>query len=97
MRYLPLPKIGRALREWKTSTVRSDLTTLKERCAIMRIDWRRKLTSRKLWIAVAGLISGLILAFGGEQSAADTVSGVLLQLGSVVGYLIAESTADAAA
>ena len=26
----------------------------------MKIDWRRKLTSRKLWIALAGFIAGLI-------------------------------------
>ena len=24
----------------------------------MKIDWRRKLTSRKLWVATAGLLSG---------------------------------------
>ena len=61
-----------------------------------KTDVFRKLTSRKFWVAVAGLVSGLVLAFGGEQSTAETVSGVLLQLASVVGYLAAESTADAA-
>ena len=30
-----------------------------------KIDWKRKLTSRKLWVAVAGFVAGLILAFGG--------------------------------
>ena len=60
-------------------------------------DILRKLTSRKLWVAVAGLVSGLILAFGGEESVASTVSGVILQLASVVGYLVAEGRTDAAA
>lgn len=55
----------------------------------------RKLTSRKLWVALAGLISGLILAFGGDESTAATVSGVILQLASVVGYLVAEGLTDA--
>jgi hypothetical protein len=59
-------------------------------------DIIRKLTSRKLWVALAGLISGLILAFGGAESMAETVSGVLLQLASVVGYLLAEGLTDAA-
>lgn len=54
----------------------------------------RKLTSRKLWVAVAGLVSGLILAFGGDESVAETVSGVVLQAASVVGYLLAEGLAD---
>lgn len=55
----------------------------------------RKLTSRKLWVALAGLVSGLILAFGGDESIAETVSGVLLQAASVIGYLLAEGLADA--
>lgn len=59
-------------------------------------DIIRKLTSRKLWMALAGLISGLILAFGGSEGTAATVSGVILQLASVIGYLLAEGLADAA-
>lgn len=59
-------------------------------------DIIRKLTSRKLWVAIAGLISGLILAFGGEEGTAATVSGVVLQVASVIGYLLAEGLADAA-
>ena len=55
----------------------------------------RKLTSRKLWIAVAGLVSGLILAAGGQAGTAETVSGVILQAASVIGYLLAEGLADA--
>ena len=59
-------------------------------------DIIRKLTSRKLWVALAGLISGLILAFGGDESIAATVSGVILQAASVIGYLLAEGLSDAA-
>ena len=63
----------------------------------MNIDWKRKLTSRKLWLAVAGFVSGLIIAFGGAESTAATVSGVILQGASVIGYLLAEGLTDAAA
>ena len=61
-----------------------------------QIDWKRKLTSRKLWLAIAGFVSGLILAFGGQESTAATVSGCILQGASVVGYLLAEGLTDAA-
>jgi drug/metabolite transporter (DMT)-like permease len=57
----------------------------------------RKLTSRKFWMALIGLVSGLILAFGGSATTAETVSGVMLQLASVVGYVLAEGLTDAAA
>lgn len=56
----------------------------------------RKLTSRKLWLAVALFISGLITAFGGEGGVAETVSGCILQAGAVVSYIFAEGWADAA-
>ena len=55
-----------------------------------------KLTSRKLWLAVALFVSGLITAFGGEGDTAETVSGCIMQLASVVGYLLAEGLTDAA-
>lgn len=55
----------------------------------------RKLTSRKLWMAVALFVSGLITAFGGEAGVAETVSGCLMQAGAVVAYVLAEGWADA--
>lgn len=60
------------------------------------MDWKYKLTSRKLWMAVALFISGLILAFGGEKELAETVSGCILQGAAVLGYLLAEGLTDAA-
>ncbi len=62
----------------------------------MNINWKRKLTSRKFWLALAAFVSGLIVAFGGAESTANTVSGVLLQGAAVLGYLLAEGLTDAA-
>ena len=44
---------------------------------------------------MAGFISGLILAFGGAESTAATVSGCILQGAAVIGYLLAEGLTDA--
>ena len=63
----------------------------------MKIDWKRKLTSRKLWLAVAGFISGLILAFNGSAEIAETVGGCIMAGASVVGYILGEGLTDAAA
>ncbi len=62
----------------------------------MKIDWKKKLTSRKLWLAIAAFVSGLIIAFNGSAEVAETVSGVIMSGASVVGYLIAEGLADSA-
>lgn len=61
-----------------------------------REDIIRKLTSRKLWLAVSMFISGLIVAFNGEATTAETVSGCIMQGGAVIAYLLAEGWADAA-
>lgn len=61
----------------------------------MKINWMQKLTSRKLWMAVAAFVSGLILAFGGDENTAQTVSGCILQGAAVIGYLLAEGLVDA--
>ena len=62
----------------------------------MKIDWKRKLTSRKLWVALAGFVAGLIVAFGGDSEVAETVSGCILSGAAVVGYIIGEGLADGA-
>ena len=61
-----------------------------------RREWKRKLTSRKLWLALAAFVSGLIVAFGGSETEAGTVSWVILQGAAVLGYLLAEGLTDAA-
>lgn len=59
-------------------------------------DIIRKLTSRKLWVAIAGFVSGLIVALDGDAETAETISGLILQGASVLGYILAEGMADAA-
>ena len=60
----------------------------------MKIDWTKKLTSRKFWMAVAGFVSGLIIAFTGDETTATTVSGCVMSAASVIGYMIGEGLAD---
>ena len=58
------------------------------------IDWKRKLTSRKWWIAVAGFVVASLVLFGQDAGTADKI-GALIMLGAdVVGYTLAEGLAD---
>ena len=59
------------------------------------IDWKRKLTSRKFWAAIALFVSGLMTALG-KGSQAETVAGLIMQGAAVVAYIIGEGLADAA-
>lgn len=57
----------------------------------------RKLSSRKLWTALAGVAAGLALAFGLDQEALASTSGAVVSLVSVVTYIVTEGRIDAAA
>lgn len=59
-----------------------------------RIDWRRKLTSRKLWVAVAGFVTGLMIYMGRTEAEASQVAALILSGASVLAYCIGEGLAD---
>lgn len=60
----------------------------------MKIDWKRKLTSRKLWVAVAGFATGVTLLFTAGATE-ETITGCVMALGSVVAYIVGEGLTDA--
>jgi hypothetical protein len=59
-------------------------------------DWIRKLTSRKFWLALAGLVTGIVGFLQHPSTDAETITSLILALGSVVAYIIAEGLVDAA-
>ena len=61
------------------------------------MDWKRKLTSRKFWSAVANFVTMLIIAFNGSQELATKITALILAGAGVVAYIIGEGLADAAA
>lgn len=61
------------------------------------MDWKRKLTSRKLWAALAEFITCLIIAFGGNNETAVQVTALIMAGASVIAYIIGEGLVDAAA
>ena len=57
----------------------------------------QKLSSRKLWAAVAGLVAGLAMVFGLDADIISTVSGAVVTVASVVAYIVTEGRIDAEA
>lgn len=58
-------------------------------------DLIRKLTSRKFWLAVVALVTGLLAAFKVDASTIETVSGIIMSAAAVVAYIVAEGMVDA--
>lgn len=59
-------------------------------------DIIRKLTSRKFWIALAGFITPLLLAFGASEHTTTQIVAIIMAGADVIVYLFAEGHADAA-
>lgn len=62
----------------------------------MKIDWKRKLTSRKLWLSIANFVTLIIVALGYTDSQAAQVSAIIMAGASVIAYIIAEGLTDSA-
>ena len=61
-----------------------------------KIDWVRKLTSRKFWTAVASFVSMMIVALGGTENQATQVTALIIAGATVLAYIIGEGLVDAA-
>lgn len=59
------------------------------------IDWKRKLTSRKFWMAVVAFITPLLLAFGMADSTVTQVTAIIMAGADVLAYIVAEGMVDA--
>lgn len=60
------------------------------------MNWKQKLTSRKLWLAVTEFVTLLLVALGKTEETALQVSALIMAGAGVMAYLLAEGLADAA-
>lgn len=61
----------------------------------MKIDWKRKLTSRKMWMSIASFVAMLMIALGYADSEATQIASLIIAGATVIGYVVGEGLADA--
>lgn len=59
------------------------------------MDWKKKLTSRKMWLSLASFVSMLLIFLGHAESEAAQVASLIMAGATVIGYVIGEGLADA--
>lgn len=59
------------------------------------MDWKKKLTSRKFWMAVCSFVASIIVIFGCGENVATQVTGAITAFGTVVAYIVGEGMIDA--
>lgn len=58
-------------------------------------DILKKLTSRKLWLAIGGVAAGLAMALGVDASDLQAIAGATTAIASVISYITTEGKIDA--
>ena len=61
----------------------------------MKIDWKRKLSSRKFWAALIGFITPLLVMLGLPESEVTQVAALVMSAGSLIAYIFSEGWVDA--
>lgn len=60
------------------------------------MDWKRKLTSRKFWLAIISFVTALLIFFNVDKGTAEQITAIIMAGASVIAYIIGEGLADGA-
>ncbi len=58
------------------------------------IDWKKKLSSRKFWMAVSALVCSVCVIFGVDELTAEKLAATVSALGVVAAYILTEGYID---
>ena len=61
------------------------------------MNWKKKLSSRKFWAAISGVVISVMVAFNADAGSQEKGAGVIAATGTLAIYMLAEGGADKAA
>lgn len=62
-----------------------------------KIDWIKKLTSRKFWVAIIGFVTPVMTLAQVPDNTAVQVAAIIMAGGTLIAYIVGEGMTDAAA
>ena len=62
---------------------------------ITKIDWKRKLSSRKFWMAIINLLTAVFIACRMDQTEITQITAIIMASGGLIAYILAEGWIDA--
>lgn len=57
-------------------------------------NWKQKLTSRKLWAAIAGFALSIMVIYGADSQQQERVTGLITAAGTLIAYIVGEGLVD---
>ena len=61
----------------------------------MKRTWKDKLTSRKFWAAVVGVVVALMILFGVDSATQEKIVALITASATLIAYILAEGNIDA--
>ena len=58
------------------------------------VDWKKKLTSRKFWMALSALICAVCVLFGVDEMTVEKLVATISALGVLATYILTEGYID---
>lgn len=62
----------------------------------MKIDWKRKLTSRKFWVSIATFVTMILIYCGEDSTQAEQIASIIMAGATCIAYIIGEGLTDMA-
>lgn len=60
------------------------------------INWKRKLTSRKFWLAVIGFVTAILIFYNVDGNTIERVTSIIMAGATLIAFIIGEGLADSA-
>lgn len=60
----------------------------------MKIDWVKKLTSRKFWLALVGFVTAILVAFNVDAGTVEQITSIIMAFATLIAYILAEGFVD---
>lgn len=57
-------------------------------------DWKSKLSSRKFWAAILGVVLSVMTMYGSSDDDKTKVTGLITATSTLIIYILAESSVD---
>lgn len=58
------------------------------------MNWKRKLTSRKWWTSIIGVVVSLMVLFNVDSETSERITALITAVSSAVAYTLAEGFVD---
>lgn len=62
---------------------------------VTKINWKQKLTSRKMWMSVAAFVSAVLVCVGMNDNDIAQITSIIMAGATMIAYILGEGLVDA--